>query len=151
MTESINLFACKQKQSSFRKFNSLLFRRVPSLGSLGSCIGAIGFAFLLSGARAGASFKVVFVFSNTFPTLDPALTVLFLLYLGQLVQRRPVGRVVVFEVNLSANRFHKLAGWDMVAQFLVELELFPGNGVKERRDDLEETNDDERHWPVLAN
>lgn len=93
--------------------------------------------------------EVVLKLSNLFATLDPALAVGFTPLLGQLVKGGPVDGVVVFEFDLTTHGLHELAGRNVFAQVFVKLELLSGIWVDERRDQLEESPNEEGYCEVM--
>lgn len=89
--------------------------------------------------------QVIFDLANLFASLDPSFTVGLTTLISQLVQGWPIGGVVIFELDITSNRFQQLAWGDMLSQILVELELLPGQWVNKRRDYFEETPNQERN------
>lgn len=92
----------------------------------------------LGHARDVLSLEVVLELADLLATLDPALSNQLTALFGQFVQSGPVDGVVVAELNVTTHRLHELAGRNMLAQVLVELQLLTSLGVDERCDQLEE-------------
>lgn len=107
--------------------STALILRLFTCGSLG-----------LGHARDVFSLEVVLELADLLATLDPALANQLTTLFGQLIQSGPVDRVVVAELNITTHRLHELAGRNMLAQVLVELQLLTSLGVNEGCDQLEE-------------
>lgn len=83
--------------------------------------------------------------SNEFASLDPTLAVCLLALFSQLVQSRPVERMVIAELNIPSHGLHQMAGGYVQTEILVELHLLASDGVDKRSDQFEKTPDHERH------
>lgn len=90
--------------------------------------------------------QIVLVFANPLASLDPAFAVFLLSLLRQLVQGRPVQRMVISELDVASHGFHQMARRHMLTEILVELHLVPGDRIDERGDQLEETPDHEGYY-----
>lgn len=90
--------------------------------------------------------QVVLNLTNLLATLDPPFAVSLAALISQLVQSGPVGRVIIFELNIASNRLQQLTGRNMLPQILVELELLTSQWVDKRCDHFEETPDQERNY-----
>lgn len=117
----MRLDECRTEKLDTRSRLSLPVRGTPSLGH----------------ARDILALEVILKFADLLATLDPALTVCLASLLSQLIQCRPVSRVVIAELNITADRLHKMTRRNMLAQILVEFELLPGLRVDEGCDQLE--------------
>lgn len=103
-------------------------------------------AFSLRKAGTTTTLQVVLMFANPLASLDPAFAVFLLSLLRQLVQGRPIERMVISELDVASYRFHQMARRHMLTEIFVELHLVPGDGIYERGDQLEETPDHEGHY-----
>jgi hypothetical protein len=65
---------------------------------------------------------------------------------GQLIEGRPVNRVIIFEFEVPTHGLHELTRRDVLAQVFVELELLSGIGIDERCDQLEESPNNEGYY-----
>ena len=102
-------------------------------------------AFTLRQAVSGTALQVVLKLADPLACLDPAFPVLLLALLCQLVQRWPVERMVVSELNIASHGLHQMARRHMLAEIFVELHLLASDGIDEWGDQLEEAPDHERH------
>ena len=84
------------------------------------------------------SFKVALAFADPLPTANPPLPIRRPPLIRDLIQCRPIRRMIVLEVHLAAIRAHQLGRRDVLAEVLVEFQLLARERVDEGRDELEE-------------
>lgn len=84
------------------------------------------------------SFEIGLEFADPLPASDPPLSVRGSALVGDLVQRWPIRRVIVLEIDLAAVSGHQLGWRDVAAEVFVELQLLASEWVDEGRDELEE-------------
>ena len=89
--------------------------------------------------------EIVLILSNPLAALNPARTIRLLALFGQLVQSWPVACMVISELDVTSHGLHQMVRGNVLAEILVELHFFAGDGVDERSDQLEEAPDHERH------
>jgi hypothetical protein len=110
-----------------------------------SLFAGLGLNLGLRQARDVFTLQVVLELADQLATLNPAFTVSLTALFSQLVQCRPIGCMIVAELDITTHRLHKMARRDVLTQVLIELELLSSIRVNQGCDQFEESPDDEWH------
>lgn len=141
---------CQQSQT----LDLPLDLQASNVGSLVADLDSLAVLLCLAGQVTKTllltSTEVVLVLANLLSGIDPALLECFPASVALLVQGRPVGLVVVVEVQFTTVVLPQLLCGDVLLEVLVELHLLLGDWVDKGRNKLEEGADVPGHCGELV-